>query len=442
MPMISVVPSPSWNANLRTVDAEVHDPAGARWRLARRVAATVVPVADVVDDGLFARRERSDRPPAGHLEGTYQFLDRVAGGYWQQVRDEMNVWVTHVPPRHRPDLAARLRSKNDDQFNAAYLELYLHETFIRLGLSVECHPEISGRRQPDFRVDDGDTSIYVEARHIVRRSDTERGQGQRTAAVYDALNEMDSPNFFVWIEVVTAGRQELGKRALRNAAEDWLGSLDPDHVNTIIRQHGIDRPAPFDWSNSGWHIRLRPIPKSADARGRPGVRPIGMFGGIEAEFVDSSTAIRSALDGKGTAYGITEEAFVLALGVDLFTGKDESNMASALYGSEQIVLRPDLDHVVRTGRAADGYWSGGGRWLHTNVSGVLQITNLHPAFFHRADATLWLHPAADHHVEPLPPWRCLRPIGTKLTPEPAAMSQSALFGVTADWPEGEPFPDD
>lgn len=70
---------------------------------------------------LFEAINRTDPQPARFLEGTYRFLNRVSSPYWQQVRDQMEMWLSHVPHPHRKDLRERLASGNDGQFNGAYL---------------------------------------------------------------------------------------------------------------------------------------------------------------------------------------------------------------------------------------------------------------------------------------------------------------------------------
>ena len=392
-------------------------------------------------DALFEEKERSNPSPASHLEGTYRFLDRVSGAYWGQVRGELDRWISHVETDARKDLLARFRSGSDDQFNSAYLELYLHEMFLRSGCSVECHPEI-GDRRPDFRVACGRDEFYVEATHLVHRSDEAVGRGRRTAAIYDALNTVDSPNFFVWVEVDASGPDEVAKRPLVEATQTWLSTLDPDTVDAAMRVRGLDAMPTTTWTRDGWTIRLRPIPKVREARGEPGVRPIGVYGSTGAQLVDGASPIRKALRRKGSAYRINDAPFVVALGVDWVTGKDDRDMTCALYGSEQIVFDIGEGRALGTQRAADGYWFAGDRWTHTNVSAVLQITNLHPAFFQRSAPTLWIHPSPDHQPQPLPVWRSLRPEGSSMTDLPPKIELEQLFGLPEEWPTGEPFPDD
>ena len=167
----------------------------------------------------------------------------------------------------------------------------------------------------------------------MHRSDEAVGRGRRTAAIYDALNTVDSPNFFVWVEVDASGPNEVAKRPLVEATQTWLSTLDPDTVDAAMRVRGLDAMPTTTWTRDGWTIRLRPIPKVREARGEPGVRPIGVYGSTGAQLVDGASPIRKALRRKGSAYRINDAPFVVALGVDWVTGKDDRDMTCALYGS-------------------------------------------------------------------------------------------------------------
>ena len=65
--------------------------------------------------------------------------------------------------------------------------------------------------------------------------------------------------------------------------------------------------------DAGWKIDFRAYPKSPDARGREGARPLGIFGGGEAYWVQDEEGIRGALTDKGSAYGLLGAPFVVAV---------------------------------------------------------------------------------------------------------------------------------
>ena len=43
---------------------------------------------------IFSAVERTDPSPGGHRESHFQFIDRVAGHYWDQVRDLVEEWFS------------------------------------------------------------------------------------------------------------------------------------------------------------------------------------------------------------------------------------------------------------------------------------------------------------------------------------------------------------
>ena len=110
---------------------------------------------------VFADRVRTDASPAGHSEPTARFLGRVAGDYWDQVRDLIGYWVSGFPEAARADIIGRLRSPDFAQHASAFWELYLHETFVRSGFEVMVHTTLAGSaRRPDFIVTRGYESYY------------------------------------------------------------------------------------------------------------------------------------------------------------------------------------------------------------------------------------------------------------------------------------------
>jgi hypothetical protein len=60
--------------------------------------------------------------------------------------------------------AAGLQGKDDEQFESAFWELYLHEAYLRSGYGLTIHPEVAGTsRHPDFLVEGNGARFYLEA---------------------------------------------------------------------------------------------------------------------------------------------------------------------------------------------------------------------------------------------------------------------------------------
>jgi hypothetical protein len=388
---------------------------------------------------IFSMTTRTDPSPASHGDGHFQFLDRVSGPYWDQVRDLIEDWFSRLCSEAQADVRGRLRSKDDRQFNGAFVELYLHECLLRMGYSVTCHPELEGTsRRPDFLAEKDERSIYVEARSA-SSSDVAVGKSARVNAVYESLDKLDSPNFFLWINVAKQGDDPLRARPLRGRLEKWLAGLNPDE-HSLEDKRRDDLPA-FSHEDAGWKIEFRAIPRSPVARGREGARPLGIFGGGAAQWVQDDEGIRGALMDKGSVYGSLGAPFVVAVASSSMT-LDDHDVLNALHGTEVIELRTFADGTQSTAatRKPDGYWYRGDHWDHRGVSAVLVVKNLHPAFVGKQQHTIWEHPDPEAPVDPFPIWRRSLIEGGGMTFVEPERSQAEWFDLGDPWPVGEAFP--
>ena len=389
---------------------------------------------------IFSAITRNDPSPASHGDSHAQFLDRVSGPYWDQVRDLIEDWFSRLCPDAQADVRGRLRSKDDRQSKGAFFELYLHECLLRMGYTVTCHPEVEGTsRRPDFLAEKDGGSIYVEARSA-SSSDVAVGQAARVNAVYESLDKLDSPNFFLWIDVVKQGEAPLRARPLRGRLETWLGGLDPDEHTLAAGKRREDLPG-YVHEDAGWKIDFRAYSKSPVARGREGARPLGIFGGGEADWVQDEEGIRGALTDKGSAYGLLGAPFVVAVASSSIS-LDDDDVLNALYGTEVVEFRTYTDGTEDTAmaRKADGYWYRGDHWDHRWVSAVLVVKNLHPAFVGKQQHTIWEHPDPEFAADGFPIWRRSVVEDGGMTFVDPERSQAEWFGLGEPWPVGEPFP--
>lgn len=82
----------------------------------------------------------------------------------------------------------------------AFFELYVHELLLRLEYAVEVHPlsPAGEATHPDFlgfrRTEGG---LFVEARVTMDQSEADAAAQARINQAYDALNRLDSPDFFL-----------------------------------------------------------------------------------------------------------------------------------------------------------------------------------------------------------------------------------------------------
>jgi len=392
---------------------------------------------------IFADVSRYDSTPATYSESNFEFLNRVDAPTWQRVRDLVEDWFTHLWDDAKPDVAARLQSRDDRQFRAAFWELYCHESLRRLGYDVECHPELSsGGRRPDFLARRDDLELVLEAT-IAASSDADVAAERREAQIYDVLNRVDSPNFFLAIEVHHAGSNPPAAARLKADLEQWLRTLDPDQVTQILEEEGtllLSGSVPHHvWKQDDWHVTFTPLPKKPEARGAPGARTIGMHGPGEAYMIDDRTPIWRAVGEKAGAYGRFDKPYIVAVAAQSFTAGNDHDVNGALYGTEQVTLRTRSDGSVEavSSRAPDGIFLGPHGVRNTRVSGVLIAQHLSPWSVGTTVPTLWHHPAAEQDASVAGcPWRqvTVRTENGELEYHAPSITTSEFFDLPSDWP--------
>lgn len=389
---------------------------------------------------IFDAIDRHDRRPAEHNETSFAFLNRVPGGYWEEARRLVQAWADRLAdPAEYNELRQRFRSRDDEQFRSAYLELYLHESLIRAGYAVTIHPPLAHTtRTPDFLAERDGRRLYVEAIAPGAAAET-KAAARRRADLFDVVDRLRHPNFMLWLDKLEEGETPPAAAKLRKALRHWLDGLDPDAITSI-------EGAPlWSWHDNGWAVRFRPIPKRPDVRGvREMDRSIGVYGHTEVSVVDDAPAIRAALTEKHRAYGDLGAPFVIAVGTYIHD-TERWHSTAAMYGAVSIQWYEDDtgQTVTREVRQPGGYFGQPPQWDHTNVSGVLLVNQLMPYSVPRADVTLWRHPAPLH---PLPhslglPVADLALNGTTLVETQPDLEPSEFFELTDPWPPGDAWAD-
>ena len=390
---------------------------------------------------LFDDHRRTDSRPSGHSESQWHFFDRVAGAYWDQVRDLLAGWFDNLrDDETQKSIRGRMRSGDNADFRSAFAELYVHETLIRSGYAVTYEPSIPGSsRRPDFLAERENDSLIVE---VTTRAtlENDRAGAKREAALHDALNSTPTENFFLDFDVDARGPGDIGARPLKKALVTWMKTLDPDAVATSLSNHEYDAVPKFNFSRDGWEIVFRAFPVAKDRRGPDSNRrAIGMSGG-GVRVVNDREIIRKALSDKTHAYGSLDRPFVIALALDTFDRDEETE--AALYGGPtvELAVAPDGSWVQSAGREADGYWTRPDAVGRSQVSGLLILPGS-PLGIAKSSPTLWSHPNPDREVPTLPSWAKMRVVGGLLERSDAQIQPWQFFGLEEDWPVGVAFGD-
>lgn len=396
---------------------------------------------NVYREPLFDEVDRTDVTHSSHQESSFEFLNRIAGGYWDQPRSLMQEWLNRInSDSDYTDLRQRFRSRDDEQFRSAFLELYLHESLLRAGFAVTIHPSIEGTTpRPDFLVERDDERIYVEA-IAPGTNPAAKAAAQRRAALFDTVNRLDDPNVMLWLDNLVEGANPPPAARLRADLGRWLAELDPDAA------WDVESAPSRQWQHDGWSVTFKPIPKNPEARGRrTNSRAIGVYGHTGVDWIDDAPSIRKALTTKHHEYGDLDAPFIIAVGTYIHD-RDRWHTTNAMYGVAAIEWSEgrDGEMMTREVRQPDGYFGVPPDWQHRHVSGVLLINQLMPYHFQRAEVTLWRHP---NPVYALPdevgiPGYGLALNGGKLTEVPPASTAEDFFGLPNPWPAGQAWPDE
>ncbi len=389
---------------------------------------------------LFDEMVRNDFESARYAEPGFTYLNRTARAEFARIRRTLEEWFSRYPLSGQTELRARFRSENDAQHEAAFFELFLHELLLRTGCQVALHPVISGAtRTPDFLAQPASgEDFYIEATVATNESIAEAGARARMSVVYDVLDRIVvAPDFFLWLRVDGAPATPPPARQMARFVNERLAELDPDRIAKLYEREDLDAVPSWHYEHDGWRIEFRPIPKRPEARGRPGVRPIGMRSS-GAQSVDHRTPIRDAIVEKAGRYGEIDLPYIVA--VNALEPVDETDIMEALFGKEQYTIsfsdeEPAEPTASRMSRVLDGAWTSSQGPRNTRVSAVLLATRLSPWNVPRAHLRLYHNPWAqrlyDSVLTRLPQ---AVPQGGHLRPLDGE-SVSEIFSLALTWPE-------
>jgi hypothetical protein len=392
---------------------------------------------------LFDEGVRNGLRPKRETESTFCYLNQSGRPAMTAFRGMADDWFERFPADAKADLRARFRSPIEFQHQAAFFELYVHELLKRLEFGLVAHPTITGTNaHPDFLASvDSEDRFYVEATLAGTPSVREQGAAARVAQVYECLNALDSPNFFLEIQVRGAPETPPPTRELRQRLTVWLRELDPDEVGSLFQADRFGDLPRLEWTHGEWSVVFAPIPKSPEHRGRPGIRPIGIIV-PEAQWLNTDGDLREAIRNKATKYGDLGLPLIVAVNV-LSKHCDNIDIMNGLFGQETFVVtrRADGTFATQNGRREpNGLWFGPRGPRNRLVSGVLVVSSLCAWTMGILTPELFHNPWA---VNPLPPndWnlpQCLVDLTTGRVQHRAGISAETVLQIPAPWPLPDP----
>jgi len=347
---------------------------------------------------LFDETERTDMSPAFYAEPEYHFWNRSGRPEAAIIRKNLSKWFAAFPDNEKDELKARIQSGDDNQFHSAFFELYLYNLLIALDCAVEIHPDLTNKdnnKKPDFLVHASNNSkFYLEARVASDISDEEAARQARMNQVYDVINKLLSPNFFIGMNLEGSPNTPPSGRKIRNFLNERLSALNPDEIIEKYTVGGMEGLPHWKYEHDGWVIDFYPIPKKPEARNKKSVRPIGLQShGFKR--VDSGAAIKKAIERKATKYGDLEYPYIVAVyarGISV----DEEDVLEALFGKEQVIVQfsDEGAQVERIQRDLDGAFVSPSGPKNTRVSAILVATRVSALPSIESKMRLYHHPWA------------------------------------------------
>jgi hypothetical protein len=383
--------------------------------------------------GVYTNRRRTDASPKRAAESDAEFFERIAGPFWDQVRDVINVWWSHLPDHAQPGVRSRLLDRNlDANVFSALWELYLHEMLIGSGCTVEVELGLGTRgKKPDFQVSRGGTKFIVEAIWTAQRI-SRAGRHSVPPQLIDAIDRVRNPNFFLSYRLVRTGSGTPPQKRLKTGLARWLEGLDPDQV---IARYERKAPLPsHTWQEAEWCLTFEAIPRSPDRRG---VSTRGAISVHPSQWLDEkSNRVLAAVKRKGGKYGDLGLPFIVAVGHAAYFPEDQDTEAG-LYGATVMYTQ---QNVPILGRLPDGYWTDARVRTHSRVSGVLTVDNPAPWTWTKNPPVLWQSPDPNSLPAPvLSTWGSARLLDAQVERQPPAQPPHTALGLPEHWPVGDAF---
>lgn len=389
---------------------------------------------------LFDQKPRKYMRPRRYSESYYEYIDRSARKACEHIRILLNDWFSHFPSYHQNDLKSRFCSSDDSEFLSAFFELYIYKLLLRLGFEMKIHPDIEGvSTHPEFLVNLNNNPIFYFESTLAIGSHDELAAEKLKNVVYDTINRMESPNFFIGAIVQGTPKTPPPGAKWRKFLKIKLSELDPDQVAFHFMEGELKDLPSWRTEYDGWVVIFQAIPKSPEARGKPGTRPIGIrTEGSQAR--KSEINIRNVIEKKATKYGRLNLPYIISINI-MHEFCDNISIANALYGEEIIIETRTINGAkkFRPGRELNGVWWGPIGPRNTRVSAVLIFKQLFPWSIAQNTPVLWHNPWAKIPLNPeilTLPQKLFNEKGI-YKEHKAGKSAGEVFNLPRNWPEIE-----
>jgi len=322
---------------------------------------------------LFKARQRTRTEPKKPGEGDFAFYDSSARPEYELYRGLVNGWIEELPEPDRVEIVSRMQKGDGLQYQAALAELATHAALKRQGYKIALHPTCNHpTRKPDFEVQNADAKpIAIVEVTTFNPAQDEIAQGQRDAAVYNALDKVKLPaGWRIGLDIVKHGEKPASLSKICKAVEAWAAqAAGDDPFATPTKTFDSD-----DWSieimlHGGFKKDVPPERMIATAMG-------------DMRIIKPHEEIREAIQFKGSRYGAMTLPYLVVVADckdELLGGRIGDAALEAMFGTivTDVWTGDDGKTVMKDRRAADGYWGTPDAPKHRDVSGILILPKPH-----------------------------------------------------------------
>ncbi len=298
---------------------------------------------------LFEDKERSDLNTPTYHEGSYKYIERSGTDEAQKIRQIINLWFSRYPSREGAELKTRLKSS----FSTALYELFIHELFVQLGFDVTVHPDVPETAEhPDFLVKKDEYEFYVEATEA-NVSDNEKGAENKLNTVYDTINKINSPFFFIVLTDHTfkTNNQPNGKKIV-----DYFNENISKYSLAEIQENlktDYDSRIRIEYNDKDIRLVISLMPKPEIIHRRKDIRPLGML--ASETYISPEESIKKSFEKKAKKYGDIDKPLLICVNSERGFGLTEHTILDIMFGPLAITW---LEGMGRKSEKSQRLWEG------------------------------------------------------------------------------------
>jgi hypothetical protein len=250
--------------------------------------------------------------------------------------------------------------------------LFIFSLFKSQGFEIIIHPEVpNSNKRPDFLLKKANIEFYLEAKEARDKTEEEEAQQKRINQIFDSLNKLKSPNYYLRIEeLILKNNIQPAIKKIIPSIENELKKICPDKVAEDLRKNVYDCSPRITIEDDNLKLIISLIPKSPENRNKGG-RSIGAYS-FEAYWGGAENSIKNSFSKKAKRYGKLDKPYIICINAIGSRFSGVYDVENAVWGTLSISWSNDPNNIdEKLIRQRDGIFMGDKGPIFKNVSGVL-----------------------------------------------------------------------